>query len=419
MRILFLTENFPPEVNASASRVYERACHWVRWGHDVTILTTAPNFPDGVIFEGYQNRLHHTEQMDGIRVVRVMTYVSPNRGFLMRSLDFASYMGAAYVAGLFERRPDVIIATSPQFFAAVGGWALAATRRVPFVFELGDLWPASIAAVGAMQGGAILSALERLELFLYRRSAAIIALTSSFKQDLVARAIPAEKIAVVVNGVDMSRYQPQARDAQLAASLGLVDKFVVGYIGTHGMAHDLPNAIAAAQLLRDAPRVRLLFVGAGAERDQLIAQARELRLENVVFVPRQPKEAMPAHWSLCDLALVHLKNDPVFTTVIPSKIFEAMAMGLPVLLVAPEGEASAIVRSTAAGRVVPAGSPELLAVAIMELATDRSAVARLAAASLAAAPSYSRERQARDVIAVAETVATGSSIVEHIGSCPA
>jgi len=419
MRILFLTENYPPEVNASASRVYERACYWVRWGHEVTILTTAPNFPDGVIFDGYQNRLHHTEKLEGIRVVRVKTYISPNRGFLLRTLDFASYMGAAYLAGLFERRPDVIIATSPQFFAAVGGWALAATRRVPFVFELGDLWPASIAAVGAMKGGIVLTALERLELFLYRRSAAIVALTSAFKDDLVARRIPSEKIAVVINGVDTSRYRPQQRAAELAQRLGLVDRFVVGYIGTHGMAHDLPNAIAAAHLLRGDPRVRFLFVGSGAERVKIMSLARELELDNVVFVPRQPKEAMPDYWSLCDVALVHLKDDPVFKTVIPSKIFEAMAMGLPVLLVAPEGEASAIVRSTSAGRVIPAGDPARLGVAITELASDRAFLSRLAAASLAAAPAYTRERQARDVISVAATVVGGSSIVDHIGTCPA
>src|SRR5258708_7712811 len=159
MRILFFTENFPPEVNAPASRVYERACYWVRWGHDVTVVTTAPNFPDGVLFAGYENRIHHVEDMNGIRVVRVKTFISANRGFLLRTLDFMSFMAAAYLAGLFEQRPDVIIASSPQFFTAVGGWALAATRRIPFIFELADLWPASIAAVGAMKHVGVLDAI--------------------------------------------------------------------------------------------------------------------------------------------------------------------------------------------------------------------------------------------------------------------
>jgi colanic acid biosynthesis glycosyl transferase WcaI len=416
MRVLFLTENFPPETNAAAARVYERARHWVRWGHEVTILTTAPNFPDGVVFDGYENRARSVEDMDGIRVVRVKTYIARNKGFLLRTLDFVSYMGAAYVAGLFEERPDVVIATSPQFFAAVGGWALGATRRIPFVFELSDLWPASIAAVGAMRGGRVLDAVERLELFLYARASAIVALTDAFKRDLVGRGVPGEKIAVVINGVDLSRYEPRSRDAELAERLGLTGRFVVGYIGTHGMAHDLANVVAAADLLRDDDRVRFLFVGTGAERESVMARAKELGLQNVVFVGRQPKEAMPAYWSLCDVALVHLKNHEVFKTVIPSKIFEAMAMGLPILLVAPEGEASVIVRREDVGPVVPAGDPRKLADAVVGLLTDDAARSRMVRAGLEAAPRYSREQQARDVLSVCEAVVRGKGSVDHIGA---
>lgn len=418
MRILFLTENFPPEVNASASRVYERAVHWVRWGHEITILTTAPNFPDGVLFDGFENRVHQVDTLDGIRVVRVKTFISPNKGFALRTLDFVSFMSSAYLAGLFEQQPDVVIATSPQFFAAVGGWALATTRRAPFIFELGDLWPASIVAVGAMRESPVLQGLEQLELFLYRRSAAVIALTEAFRDDLVKRGIDGRKISVVINGVDLSRYQPRTRDEQLAAKLGLGGKFVVGYIGTHGMAHDLRNVVEAAALLRDHPRARFLFVGAGAERDAIVARATELGLNNVLFVPRQPKEAMPAYWSVCDVALVHLKNDPVFETVIPSKIFEAMAMGLPLLLVAREGEATAIVRREQAGLVVPAGAPTALAEAVRRLEASPAETRELAARALDAAPRYSRERQARDVIAVAQAVLDGVGRVDHLGSCP-
>ncbi|HUS66473.1 MAG TPA: glycosyltransferase family 4 protein [Kofleriaceae bacterium] len=408
MRILFLTEHFAPEVNAAASRVYERACYWVRWGHEVTVLTGAPNFPDGVVFDGYENRARQVETMNGIRVVRVKTFISRNRGFALRTLDFASYMAAAYLAGLVERRPDVVIASSPQFFAAVGGWALAATRGIPFVFELADLWPASIQAVGAMKGGRVLTAFERLELYLYRKAAAVVALTPAFKRDLVRRGIAGEKIAVIPNGVDQSRYQPRPRDAALAAEHGLTGKFVIGYIGTLGMAHDLTNVVDAAALLRHDDRVRVLFVGPGAEREILQERARELGLSNIVFVARQPKEAMPSYWSLCDLALVHLKNHPVFETVIPSKIFEAMGMGVPILMVGPEGEASAIVRRERAGEVVAAADAARLAAAIVDLADHPERVAEMASAARAAAPRYSRERQARDVIAVAQAILDGA-----------
>jgi colanic acid biosynthesis glycosyl transferase WcaI len=400
MRILFLTENFPPETNAAATRVFERACYWAKWGHQVTILTCAPNFPDGQVYEGYKNRWRQVEEMQGIRVVRVKTYVAANRGTVKRTLDFLSFMVAAFGAGLFERRPDVIAATSPQFFAAVGGWALGFVRRVPFVFELGDLWPASIVAVGAMRPSLGLRMMEKLELFLYRRSAAVAALTHAFKQNLVGRGIDADKISVVINGVDTWRYGPRARDPELARETRLADKFVVGYVGTHGMAHALINVLDAAERLRDRPEIAFLLAGGGAERDMLVAEAEQRGLANVVFLARQPKERMPAVWSLCDVALVHLKDSPVFKEVIPSKMFEAMAMGLPILMAAPEGEASAILAADGAGLHVPAEDPDALAGAARRLLDEENLRTALAAASLAAAPRHSRETQARDMIAV-------------------
>jgi len=409
MRILFLTENFPPETNAAATRVFERACYWAEWGHEVTVLTCAPNFPDGQVYEGYKNRWRQVEEMQGIRVVRVKTFIAANRGTVKRMLDFLSFMVTAFAAGLFERRPDVIAATSPQFFAAVGGWALGFVRRVPFVFELGDLWPASIVAVGAMRPSLGLRMMEKLELFLYRRSAAVAALTHAFKRNLVARGIDAEKISVVINGVDTWRYGPRQRDPELANETGLADKFVVGYVGTHGMAHALANVLDAAERLAGKPEITFLLAGGGAERDLLMAEARRRGLSNVVFLARQPKERMPAVWSLCDVALVHLKDSPVFQEVIPSKMFEAMAMGLPILMAAPEGEASAILAADGAGLHVPAEDPDALAGAVRRLHDDKELLRSLAAASLAAAPSHSRETQARDMMAVLQSAAEGTT----------
>jgi len=407
MNILFLTENFPPETNAAATRVFERACYWVRWGHTVTVVTCAPNFPRGALFEGYENRWHQTETMAGIRVVRVKTFIAPNRGVVRRSLDFLSFGINGLIAALFEARPDVVAATSPQFFAAVAGYGTGALRRVPFVFELGDLWPASIAAVGAVRNSLPLRVLEAVELYLYRRSAAVVALTGAFKDNLVSRGIPAEKIAVVMNGVDLSRYGPRPRDEALAEKWGLGGKFVVGYVGTHGMAHALGNVLDAADRLRGEPDIRFLLVGAGAERDALIADATRRGLDNVVFQGLQPKEMMPAVWSLCDVALVHLKDSPVFAGVLPSKIFEAMGMGLPVLLAAPNGEASRVVLGDGSGLHVHAEDPQALADAVRTLNADRKERDRLATASLAAAPGHSREAQARDMLTVLEMAAVG------------
>ena len=180
------------------------------------------------------------------------------------------------------------------------------------MLELADLWPASIVAVGAMQHPLLLKLLEMLEMHLYRRAAAIVALTEGIRDDLVARDIPSEKIAVVMNAADLTRYGPRPRDEALAQAWGLGGRFVVGYVGTHGMAHALGKVLDTAERLREAPDVVFLFVGAGAERDGLIADARSRGLGNVIFQPRQPKEAMPSIWSLCDIALVHLKGHAAF-----------------------------------------------------------------------------------------------------------
>lgn len=404
MRILFLSENFPPETNAAATRVYERACYWATWGHAVTVITQAPNFPEGRLHDGYVNRWQ-AEEMSGIRVVRVKTFIAANEGVVRRALDFLSFMVSAVVAGLREPAPDVVVATSPQFFAAVGGWALAALRGRPFVFELGDLWPASIVAVGAMRKGLLIGLIEKLELFLYRRAEAVVALTGAFKDNLTRRGVPPGKIAVIPNGVDIWRYGPRDRDAELAGAWGLTGKFVVGYVGTHGMAHGLANVLDAAERLKNRDDVRLLLVGAGAERQALIADAGRRKLDNVVFMPPQPKDVMPRVWSVCDAALVHLKADSLFAGVIPSKMFEAMACGLPILLAAPDGEASRIVRATGGGIVVAPGDPKALADAIGRLADDDRTRKAMAGKGLAAVPRFSRERQARDVLTVLERAA--------------
>jgi colanic acid biosynthesis glycosyl transferase WcaI len=400
VNILFLTENFPPERNAAASRVFERAVYWVEAGHQVTVITGAPNFPEGRVYPGYRNRWYQTGSMDGIRVVRVKTFVARNEGVVRRTVDFASFMVASFIAGLFASASDVVVATSPQFLTAVAGWALAVARRRPFVFELGDLWPASIAAAGVMRDNLALRLVERLELFLYRRSAAVVALTGAFKADLTNRGIDPDKIAVVLNGVDLRRYTPMPRDRALATEHGLDGCFTVGYLGTHGLAHALEHVLEAAVELEDDREIRFLLVGAGAARERLIAEAERRGLKNVVFVPAQPKARMPAFWSLCDVALIHLKAAPTFATVIPSKIFEAMAMGVPLLLAAPEGEAARLLRETGAGEVIAPETPTMLAAAVRRLKEDRALLARLATQSRHAASGFSRERQAREMLAV-------------------
>ena len=418
MKILFLTENYPPETNAAANRVHERAKFWADWGHEVTVITCAPNFPKGRLHDGYANKWYQTSEMDGIRVVRVKTFITANEGVARRMLDFLSFMITGFVASLFQKRPDVVVATSPQFFSAVAGWAVGLCRRRPFVFELGDIWPASIIAVGAMKPSLMIRMMERLELFLYRRSAAIVALTPAFKENLIGRGIDGDKIPIVINGVDTDRFQSTPRDDALSTEWGLKDRFVIGYIGTHGMAHGLANVLDAASRLPEDLRVTFLFVGDGAERDDLIGIAARNGLENVRFIESQPRERMPAIWSVCDVALVHLRDSEVFSEVIPSKIFEAMAMGIPTLLVAPKGVASDIVLSTRSGVWVPADQPDRLADIAARLAEKPRLLEKLGRRGAASSDRFSRQRQAEEMIRVLEVVAAGDGGRAGAGSDP-
>lgn len=409
MRILFLSDNFPPESNAPATRLYEHATRWVRAGHEVTVITSAPNFPEGRLFPGYRNAWRQVEWMDGIRVVRVKTYITANEGFLKRTLDYLSFMLMATVISVFERRPDVVVATSPQFFCAVAGWMVGVLKWRPFVFELRDLWPASITAVGAMRKSMVIRALEWVELFLYGRADAIVSVTESFREDLIARGVPGEKIHVVINGVDLDRYAPQPRDQALAREFGLEGKFVAGYMGTHGLAHALPKVLEAAERLRHRDDIAFFFAGSGAERARVEQLVAERDLRNVRLIPRQPKERMPALWSLCDLAIVPLRDTPVFSTVIPSKIFEAMGMGVPILMSMPEGEATCIVRATGSGVCVPPEDPQAMSDAIEKLAGDPVGLAQLRENSRKAAPRFSRDQLALEMLKILESTVGKSS----------
>jgi len=404
MNILFLTDNFPPETNAPATRTYEHARTWVAAGHQVTVLANVPNFPTGRVFPGYRNRLWQRETMDGINVVRVWTYVTANEGFLRRSLDYFSFAVTGVIGGLFLPRPDVIVATSPQIFTALAGCILAGIRRRPFVFELRDLWPDSIVAVGAMREGVLLRRLRHLEYWLYGRAARIVSVTKAFKRILVANGVPQEKITIVRNGVDLEAFVPGPKPPELERSLKLGGKFVAAYVGTIGMAHGLEVLLSAAERLKDRPNLAVLLVGTGAERVKLETDAQRRGLENIVFVGPVDKVEVKRYWRLCDVALVLLKDLPLFTHVIPSKMFEAMGTGRPIIL-GVRGESQELLGEAEAGIAIPPETSSALAEALAKLMDNPSLCSGMGNAGRRfVEKAFDRQRLAADMLKVLQDV---------------
>jgi len=369
MHLLFLTHYFPPEVNAPASRTYENARHWVRAGHRVTVLTCVPNHPAGVAYPGYRNRLWSWEEMDGIRVLRVWTYLSPNQGFSRRIANYVSYLLAAVLLAPLVAGVDLVVSTTPQFFCGLAGYAVSRMKRVPWVLEVRDLWPESIVSVGAMRRGKVVRLLEGVETFMYRRADHVVALTRAFRRHITARGVAPEKVTVIKNGADLERFVPQPRDNAFRAAHRLEGKFVASYVGTHGMAHALDVVLRAAGLLKSDPRFVFLLVGDGAEKQRLWAEKIRLELDNVVMLPQQPKERMPEILAASDASLVLLRNTELFRTVIPSKMFESMAMSRPIVL-GVAGESRDIVEEGQCGICIEPENAEALVGALRLLAGD-------------------------------------------------
>lgn len=347
MRIIFLTDNFPPEVNAPASRTYDHAKEWVKAGHSVTVITCFPNFPKGKIYDGYKNKLYQKEQIDGIEVIRVWSYITANKGFFKRTLDFISYSVTSFFAGLFVST-DVIVATSPQFFTALSGRTLAFFKRKPWVMEVRDLWPESIKTVGAMKDNLFIRYFEWQEIRCYKSAKKIIVVTDSFKKTLIERGIDGDKISVVKNGVDRVLFAPQPKDLTLMEEIGLKGKKIIGYIGTHGMAHKLDFIMDCAKHMSGKNDYHFLFIGSGAEREALLAKQKSENISNVTLLDSVPKDQVNRYISILDLALINLRKSDLFKTVIPSKIFENACMQIPIIM-GVEGEAQEIVESYGAG----------------------------------------------------------------------
>jgi glycosyltransferase involved in cell wall biosynthesis len=370
VRILFLSHYFPPEVNAPANRTHEHCREWAAAGHEVHVITCVPSHPVGKPFPGYRTGWYSHECIDGIHVHRVWTYLAANRGIARRTLNFLSFVPSAIFRALRLGRFDVVIGTSPQFFCAAATWLFATMRGVPWVFELRDLWPESIPAVGAMGKSWMLTALEKLELRMYRDAAAVVCVTRSFIRNLSERGIEPSKLSFIPNGI-MPSFWNAAERTRARARAGVADHEVVAsYVGTIGMAHGLGTVLDAAAMLRDAaPAVKFWIVGDGAELERLKADAAKRALTNVHFTGLVAREDIPSILAGSDISLVTLRPSDVFKTVLPSKMFESMAARRAIVL-AVDGEARETLQRAEAGVAVPPGDATALAGAIARLAAN-------------------------------------------------
>ena len=375
MKILYVSQYFPPEMGAPAGRAAELSRLWAEDGHEVTVLTGFPNHPTGIVPPKYRRQLRRLiarETYHGVNVVRTWLLPFPNRKAYERILNYSSFCISAAATGIFLHQPEVVIATSPQLLVGLSGWWLARCNAVPFVFEVRDLWPESLAAVGVSSHNSPLHrSLAKIAGFLYRRCDRLVVVTPAFKEYLVEHwRVPEEKIFVVENGVETSLFSRLAPNAALRRTLGTEGKFVVSYIGTMGNAHGLETVLEAATLLRDkAPEVLFLLVGEGAEKARIVSLAHSRGLTNVRFVGQQPREKIPAFITASDTCVVLLKKSELFKTVLPTKLLEFMSCARPVIL-GVDGHARRVMEQANAGIFIPPEDSLALAEAIIRLAAD-------------------------------------------------
>ncbi len=377
MKILLLCQYFAPEPGAPQARWLEMGSEWVRLGHRLTAVTAFPNHPTGVLRREDRGRLFAREEMEGIDVFRSYIYATPNRGFGRRTLGHLSFMlTSAFVGGARARRPDVVVVSSPTFFSVPAAWFLSRRFGVPLVFEVRDLWPAVFKDLGVLRSPLLLRILTGAEMALYRASALVVTVTEGFRRDIVARGLPPERVVTITNGVDTLKYAPGGDRAEARRRLGLPGGFLALYLGAHGISHALTRILEVAERWRGIEDAHFVFVGEGSEKQRLINAAAAQGMRNVLFRPAVPKEAVADYYRAADAAFVPLRDVPLFRTFIPSKMFEVLACGVPVLG-SVAGEAAEILSASGGSVVVPPEDVPAMDAALRRLRAEAGFAHRL------------------------------------------
>jgi len=375
LRILYMTQFFPPEVGAASVRAKELVENWTVEGHQVSVLTGFPNYLEGSIFPGYQNEIFRKEVKDGYTLTRVYTIASPKGAILRRVLGQLAFLFSSILGGTRLGRFDAVIASSPPFALGVAGWIVARLCRARFVFEVRDLYPETAVALGVIKNPLLIIFLRWVESFYYHRADLIVAVTDGIRRHIQARGVPEQKIVMMTNGVNTALFDFRPSSADLRRAWGLEGRFVVHYAGILGLAQGLDRILLSADQLRLYPEIVFVLVGDGVEKSQLVAQAKAKGLENVIFFDNQPLDRMPEIMSCADVGLALKKKLHLNKGALPVKMFEYMACRRPVI-VGGAAEAEALVRKADAGICVDPADPSQLAEAVLSLYRDRALVAR-------------------------------------------
>ena len=375
LRVTFLTHYFPPEVGPAQTRLHELAKRLIAAGETVTVVTGFPNYPAGEIFPGYRGKRFMEDTVDGIRVLRTWVFATRSRGFVGRLLNYFSFPIFSLLAVRKLGQTDVIYVQSPPLFTGLAALWFSRLKRAPFVFNVSDIWPQSAVELGMLRNRFAIRLAEWLEHHIYRRAKRITVPTPGILERLVARGVPREKIFLLTNGVDTAAYNVTSPDRELAHRLGLDGHKVFMYAGLHGLAQGLDVILEAAKLTHD-PDVLYVLVGDGADKAALVAKVEAEGISNVKFLPIQPTATLPAVLNLAYATVIPLRRLDLFKAALPSKLFDSMAAGRPI--VAPLwGEAAALVEAAACGLVVEPEDARAVQQAVEKLAADPALAARL------------------------------------------
>jgi len=366
MRLLFLTHYYPPETGAASNRISDLAERLASFGHQVTVLAPMPNYPQGRTFKDYRGRCLMEEQRQDVRVVRTWIYATSSEGIVRRLLNYFSFVFTSLVGAVVKvDRQDVVFVASPPLFLGISGLFLKWFWRTRMVFNVSDLWPKSAVELGVVRNPRLIRMASALESALYQHSDLVTGQTQGIVTDVQGRT--RTPVLLWTNGVDPSSIVANGNREKARQKFGLgPSDFVVGYAGLHGLAQGLGSVLAAAEDIRGRRDIKFVFFGDGPERKQLMKIAEHRRLENVKFFPTQPKSHMPEIMSAIDVSLVPLRRLELFKGALPSKMFEAMGAGVPVI-VSIEGEAKDLVERARGGVCVPPEDPRALVEAVLFL----------------------------------------------------